>query len=172
MTKLALYARSQNELAMKLSGHLTPNHLVLFVSQITVQLGGLVSPTVGKYSNSVEHFSTNIIKLWASGAQKTTERDDAGMIEAYDVLWTITKSKQAPVRGATGNYTFYPALAEIDSNQELIDLAGMYGIIDSSSKGWYGYGGDKMRRSELVEILSDPDERQKILDTVESMSDA
>ncbi len=167
---MALYARSQNELAMKLSGHLNPNHLILFVCQQTVDLSGTMAMTVGKYGNAVEHFSTNIIKIFASGSQKTMDRNDDGTIIAHDVLWTITKSKQAPIRGTTGSYKFSPATAGIDNTEEMIDIAGLYGIIDASKKGWYTYKGQSMRKSELAELLSDADEQQMILDTISGMN--
>lgn len=166
---MALYARSQNELCIKLSGFLNPDNMVIFIAQQTVDLGNMASPTVGKFGNAVEHFSTNIIKIFGSASQKEMEKNDDGSIASRSVLWTFTKSKQRPITGATGSYTFYPNQAKVDNIDEVIDLGAKYGIIDASSKGWFGFNGQKMRKSELIEIMDD-DTVQAILDTIEGIN--
>lgn len=166
---MALYARSQNELCTKLAGFLNPDNMVILIAQQTVQVGTTVSPTVGKYGNAVEHYSTNIIKIFGSSSSKEMEKNDDGSIDNRSVLWNFTKSKQAPITGACGSYNFSPGTAFIDNVDEAIDLAGKYGIIDNSSKGWYSYKGEKMRRADLVEKLTD-DEIKLIIDTVQSIN--
>lgn len=150
---MALYARSQNELCTKLSGFLNPDNMVIFIAQQTVDVGNMASPTVGKFGNAVEHFSTNIIKIYGSASAKELEKNDDGSISSRTVLWTFTKSKQRPITGANGSYTFYPNDARIDNTDEIIDLGAKYGIIDNSSKGWFAFNGEKLRRSDLVDRL-------------------
>jgi RecA/RadA recombinase len=167
---MALFARSQNELALKLNGHLTTDHMVIFVAQQTVDLGNMASPTVGKYGNAIDHYSTNIIKIYGSWAKGEMEKNEDGSISDRTVMWNFTKSKQAAITGAGGTYSFNIATAEIDNDAELIDIAGQYDIIDTSKKGWLGYKGQSYRKADLVNVISDPDERQVILDTIESLN--
>lgn len=166
---MALAARTQQELMLKTSGFLHPNCMVILISQQQMDLSGTVAMLKGKFGNAVEHYSTNIIKVFASNSAKTTERFDDGTIEKREILWKIDKCKQAPVQGASGEYNFYPNEAHIDTKDEIIDLAGEYGIIDTTSKGWYGYKGEKLRKTDLYDAL-DEEEFKLIIDTIESIN--
>ncbi len=84
--------------------------------------------------------------------------------------WKIEKSKQGPVTNATGEYWFNIADASVDQADEVITLAGDYGIVDTSSKGWYGYKGEKYRKDDLASLFSNADEIQLVKDTIASLN--
>lgn len=78
-----------------------------------------------------------------------------------EVDWFVKKNKLGRSHD-TGKYNMYYAegtinstkkTVGIDRDQELIVMAGDYGILDTSSKGWYAYRDQKFRQKDLVSMI-------------------
>jgi len=141
---LGIYARSQTFMMQKLAHEVVQNtdNLVILIAQQTMDLGSTNPGAVPKIGNSVNHWSSNVIKFFASQANLTTDRDEKSkLITAHDVQWTVSKSKQRAVMGTKGRFKYYPAEAKVDRKDEIFDIAKRNGILRQAGP-WIYYGDD------------------------------
>lgn len=154
---MAMYARSQTFMLQKLANELiaNTNHIVIMVAQQTMDLSGSYPQAAAKIGNATHHWSSNIIKFYASQAAKSTIRDESSTILDHEVFWTISKSKQRPVIGAKGGFWYNPSNAEIDMRKEVLDLAVKNGVIERAGP-YYRIGDEKYQgRAKALEAMTD-----------------
>ena len=138
---IAIGARARRLLIQKMSKYMSVDNAAILVAQQTLDLSGSHPRLMAKIGNYEWHQMTNIIRLFASSAKDSLERDDTSRILNREVTWTIEKSKQSPIEGASGKYWFSPQDAYIDTTKELLDLAVKNNIITKGGP-WFKYGDD------------------------------
>jgi recombination protein RecA len=151
-------ARARRQLFTKLINYAHPeNNIVFMVAQQTMDLSGYMPRLASKIGKAEEHFSTNIIRLFASGAKDSLEREASGLITNRKIEWTIDKSKQGPIEGTKGSYRFSPQTAYIDRRGELVDIAVSNGVIEKRGP-WFYYADKKYQGvNNLLNGLEDSD---------------
>ena len=81
-------ARARRQLFTKLINYCHPeNNIVFMVSQQTMDLSGYAPRLAAKIGKAEEHFSTNIIRLFASSAKDNLDRDPSGLITNKKIEW-------------------------------------------------------------------------------------
>jgi recombination protein RecA len=154
---MASDARTRRKIFQELAEYLHPaNNAVLMVSQQTLDFSGTYPVMTAKIGNAEQHWCTNIIRLFGSGAKDKLERGANELIVNKEVSWTIQKSKQAPVEGTKGSYWFSPQTASIDKKREIIHIAVANGVGIRKSGAWYYVGDEKYQGMDnLVEAIDD-----------------
>lgn len=150
-------ARARKEFLQKLAEYMHPeNNIVFIVNQQYRDLGAYGAPLSGKLSEAERHWGTTRIKIFASSAKDSLERDNTEKILRRKITWTIEKSRQSAVEGMKGNYFFCPQTAEIDRNLELLDIAKLSKIIEQKGPYFYFNGqtlqGEAKLRAYLDEV--------------------
>lgn len=158
-------ARTRRKLFQKLAEYLHPEkNVVLAVSQQTMDLSGYNPRVAAKIGKAEEHWCTNIIRLFGSSSKDAVERDAVDTIVNQEIRWTIEKSKQAPIKGMTGNYWFKPQEASINIRLEMLDIAVYNGIIEKTGS-WFQFNDQKYHgMSNLVQM--DENEWQALSDAL------
>lgn len=141
---IGLKSRTQGYLTQKITNYMSPDKLVIFIAQQRMNLGSTHAFREAGVGNAVNHWSNNIIGLFATGDQSRLERDSAGRVIRREIDWTIQKTRQGPSQGLSGKYGFYPADAKFDIAGEVADMAVEMGIVVRSG-AWYAYNGDKVQ---------------------------
>lgn len=141
---IGLSARSQTFMLQKLASYLGPNNGVILIVQQQVNLGGLIATIDAKIGNAGKHWSTNIIKLFASISKEAMVRDKDGTILDKRVAWTVQKSKQGPIEGVKGEYWFSPQSCTFDQTREIVEFAVTVGIIQKGG-AWFNFGDRKFQ---------------------------
>lgn len=150
------YARSSKLVTHKILNAIQPNQHVFFISHAAMDLSGTYPVMKAAIGNSIEHWSSTIIKLQKSMAKDSIREED----KAHTVKWKIEKSKQSeyPIEG---QFYFTSSTAQFDTVDEVVTAAVDEGLI--SGGGWptYHKGQDdaKQWRSKavLVEALKNED---------------
>ncbi len=168
---LAGSATSQKDLLLTLAATLDPTRNAVFlVAQQSIH--GIGTTSVGpaaNIGNATEHWSTNIIKLFASKSRDNLEREsETETILNKKVAWTLQKSKQASKEGTKGNYWFNLGDARVDMANEVADIAVYNGVIKKSG-AWFVWNDAKYHGLKaLVEDL-DQEKMDQILDQLKGM---
>jgi recombination protein RecA len=146
------YARSSKLVTHKILNALQPNQHVVFISHAAMDLSGTYPVLKAAIGNSIEHWSSTIIKLTKKMGKDSIRESD----KAHTVKWKIEKSKQSeyPIEG---EFYFTSSTAQIDVIDEIVTAAIDEGLI--SGGGWptYRKGEDDARqwrsKAALVEAL-------------------
>lgn len=142
---IASGARSRNKLMTLIAEYTHPEKNVIFaVAQQTNDLSGTHVRLMAKTGHAEDHISTNIIRLFGSGAKDKLEKLDNDMIVNKEVTWTMEKCKQSPVEGMKGHYWFNPQNAYIDMTLEVLDIAVYNGVVERAG-AWFRYGEHKFQ---------------------------
>jgi len=146
--------------------------LLILISQIRNNLGGMYVSQTPTHGHAPKFFSSTVVKLFSSESMKQAKM---GKIQVGDyieevpigreVTWTLENSKTSkPFQ--TGTYDFYFAGDRLgaDTLADIIDSAVKYGLIKKSGPGWFELDGVKIQgRDNLVNhLLSLPDDLEEL----------
>lgn len=135
---------------------------VIMLSQTTTSIQQTYVEQIPHGGKRVMFDSSQIIRLTSSASDSNQIMGELQFGERImqkpigrEVDWLVKKNKLGRSHDK-GKYKMYYAGDKIgiDRDQELIVMAGDYGILDTSSKGWYGYRDQKFRESALVDIIN------------------
>lgn len=133
-------ARAQKYFTLKVANYIHSDMAMIYIAQQSIGFQGTTAFLQANLSNAVRHWSTNIIKLFASSSKDSMEREkDTELITGQEVTWTIEKSKQNPCTGTKGHYWFHPQDAQINQKEEIINMAVKAGLIKKGG-AWYTVG--------------------------------
>jgi len=133
--------------------------LLILISQIRNDLGGMYVSQKPTHGHAPKFFSSTVVKLFSSESIKQAKM---GKIQIGDyieevpigreVTWTLENSKTSkPFQ--TGTYDFYFAGDRLgaDTLADIIDSAVKYGLIKKSGPGWFELDGVKIQgRTNLL----------------------
>lgn len=129
-----------------------PTNIFLVSQQ---RAGGMFWSQGATGGNAIDHYSSQIIKLFSSEGKAWTVNGQVKqgnrLIEkpvARKVMWTIEKSKVGP-QGASGEYYLYydGEFVGIDNYAELVDVAVEVGVIEKAGT-WYKYDGESVAQGQ------------------------
>jgi recombination protein RecA len=131
---------------------------VFLISQAKMNLGGLVASHMPDGGQAVNHGSTQIIKLSASAAlkQQITGKvykngEVFEMPVGREVNYFVEKNKAGAAAGV-GTYDMYYAGDKIgiDVDNEIVELAAKYKLIEKGGAGWFTVAGRKFQGADAV----------------------
>jgi recombination protein RecA len=153
---------------------------VIILSQTTTSVQQTYVEQIPHGGKRLSFDSSQIIRLTSSPSEGNQIKGElqfgANLIQkpiGREVNWLVKKNKLGRSMD-TGKYDMYYAEGTIsdakkkigiDRDQELIMMCTDYGVIDGSSKGWYAYGGQKLREKELVRMIQQEEGFEKELET-------
>lgn len=153
---MALGARSQKALTIRMAHSLTNKDMVIFIAQQSMDLGGKYPVATANMGSAMRHWCTNIIRFFNSANEKESRiRDDSNAILFQEILWTLEKTRQSARTGMQGGYWFSPENASFDWKKEIFHYAVEMGLVVKSGS-WFTYGEAKAQGADkLLALLSD-----------------
>jgi recombination protein RecA len=145
--------------------------LIVLISQITMNLSGMVAMAESQGGKKAGHINTSSIKLLGQMAQ---DKQITGTISDGDriytkpigrpINWTIDKDR-GPGMGLKGSYDLYfdGDFVGIDTIGEIVDYGVAYGLIEQKG-AWFFIGDEKYQgRTKLVaELRSEPELAERL----------
>jgi recombination protein RecA len=157
--------------AVKMLNYVNDNTLLILVSQQRNSFGSMHATHIPTGGMAVKFFSSTIIKLWSSEADKNQKKEDVAhgdrlhkQTVGRGVDWTIDYNKLGP-QFLTGKYDFYfdGDFVGVDQIADLLDTCEEYGVLPKGST-WYTFGEEKIQgRAKAVKYLRDNPEILKEL---------
>lgn len=142
---------------------------VIFLSQTTTKVEQTYVEQIPHGGQRVLFDSSQLIRLTSSPSDTNQIKGElqfgANIIEkpiGRKVDWLVKKNKLGRSHD-TGKYNMYYAgdRVGIDRDNELIVMAGDFGVFDTSSKGWFSYRDQKFREKELTRMIRDEEGFEK-----------
>lgn len=159
---------------------------VIILSQTTTSIQQTYVEQIPHGGKRLSFDSSQIIRLTSSPSDSNQIKGELQFGDRLiqkpigrEVDWLVKKNKLGRSHD-TGKYKMYYAEGDtgngiitrvgIDRDQELLVMAGDYGIIDTSSKGWYAYRDQKFREKELVAMLREEEGFEQELESLVNMA--
>jgi recombination protein RecA len=159
--------------AVKMLNYANKNTLLVLISQQRNQFGAMHASHIPTGGMAVKFFSSTIIKLWASDAEKNAIM---GSVTSGDrilqqkvgrpVNWIIDYNKLGPPN-LSGEYDFYyqGEAIGIDKYSEIVTLGEASGLIHKGGS-WYTIGEEKIQgpKNAAAYLRNNPEVAEKILE--------
>lgn len=142
---MGISARSAGFVLDKLLNSLHRDQMIILISHVSMQKSGMHFVMAAKSSNKQDHIVSNTI-FFRAGNGDSNLRDDG----FRKVTWKLAKTKQ-PVVADSGEYYFKGATAQIDTLDELVDVAKELDIVTGGA--WLNYIDDN---GEIIKFHGKP----------------